>query len=198
MEKYTTKENYITSNPEPEYWRRHTNGKILEFHKDVIQGSVLDFGCNHGACSFLLLENEKVKNVLGLDLNCQSLVVANETKSKYFPDEPIEFLCKNILDFKPQLRFDTIISFHTLEHIYPEDMDTTLKRLFDSLNYDGYFVVSLPYEHAYDDGVQHVSFFNETSLKEVFEKNGFVTIECFKDNRGVDPNILTGIFKKIR
>jgi hypothetical protein len=41
-----------------------------------------------------------------------------------------------------------------------------------------------------------VAYYNEISLKELFENNGFETIECLYDNRVGIPNILTGVFRK--
>jgi predicted SAM-dependent methyltransferase len=92
--------------------------------------------------------------------------------------------------------FDTIVSFHTIEHIYPDDIDLILQKSHKLLKDDGYFITSIPYERAYDDGVHHVAFYNENSLSELFENNGFETVECLDDNRVGINGILTGVFRK--
>jgi len=195
IDKYKIKENYITRNPSPEDWRNHPNGQILNLYSNIIKGKVFDFGCNHGAETFLICENENVTKVTGLDLNCDAIDIANKTKEQFY-DCNINFICSNIIDFEINEKYDTIISFHTIEHIYPEDIDSIIKKLLESLNNEGYCIISIPYEHAYDNGVQHVAYYNENSLKEVFEKNGFKTIECIKDDRHSEGNLLTGIFIK--
>jgi 2-polyprenyl-3-methyl-5-hydroxy-6-metoxy-1,4-benzoquinol methylase len=194
-DKYYIKENYVTRNPEPEKWISHPNGNILNIYSEIIRGNVLDFGCNHGACSYLICSNKNVKSITGLDLNQEAIKVAENTKTNY-PNCDIKFICENILNTTLTQSFDTIVSFHTLEHIYPEDVNSVLSKLYDSLTYDGYFIISIPYDHAFDDGTQHVAFYNEASLSKLFEENKFTTIECLNDNRHSESGILTGIFKK--
>jgi 2-polyprenyl-3-methyl-5-hydroxy-6-metoxy-1,4-benzoquinol methylase len=174
MDRYLEKENYVTRDSDPEAWRNHANGLLITLYKDLIKGDVIDFGCNHGACSFLLCENDNVKKVYGLDLNQEAINVANETKLK-LPNHNIEFICDNVLNFNNDMKFDTVISFHTIEHIYPEDIDVILQKFHNMLPQGGYFITSIPYEKAYDNGVQHVAYYNESSLSELFEKNGFYT-----------------------
>ena len=57
IDRYKLKENYITRDPNPNSWRNHPNGNILNIYSDTINGNVLDFGCNHGGCTFLICEN---------------------------------------------------------------------------------------------------------------------------------------------
>ena len=168
-DRYKIKENYVTRDPYPESWRNHPNGNILSIYSDIIKGDVLDFGCNHGACTFLLCENKKIKSIIGLDLNPNAIQVANKTKENYV-DCNINFICENILDVNITQNFDTIVSFHTLEHIYPEDVNFVLSKLYNSLSKDGYLIISIPYENAFDDGTQHVAFYNEKSLKNYSNK----------------------------
>lgn len=195
MDRYLEKENYVTRDSDPEEWRYHANGLLIDLYKNLIKGDVIDFGCNHGACTFLLCENENVKNVYGLDLNQEAINVANETKIK-LPNHKVEFICDNVLNFNGNMKFDTVISFHTIEHIYPEDIDIILQKFHNMLPEGGYFITSIPYETAYDNGIQHVAYYNENSLSELFERNGYETIECLNDNRVGIGGILTGVFRK--
>ena len=195
IDRYKIKENYVTRDPNPDSWRTHPNGNILTIYSGIINGEVLDFGCNHGSCSFLICENNNVTSVIGLDLNENAIEIAEQTKKK-INETKINFICDNILDVTFDKSFDTIVSFHTLEHIYPEDVNIVLETLYNSLTDDGYFIISIPYEHAFDDGTQHVAFYNENTLSELFEKNNFETVECLYDNRHSEGGILTGVFKK--
>ena len=195
MDRYSEKENYVTRDSDPNEWREHANGLLITHYQELIKGDVIDFGCNHGACTFLLCENKNVNKVYGLDLNQNAIDVANETKIK-FSDYNVEFICGNVLNFNSDIKFDTIVSFHTIEHIYPDDISIVLQKFYNLLNDGCYFITSIPYEKGYDNGIQHVAYYNEISLKELFENNGFETIECLYDNRVGIPNILTGVFRK--
>ena len=197
IDRYTIKENYVTRDPSPDNWRTHPNFNILNYYSDKILGNVLDFGCNHGSCSFLILDNPKVEKVLGLDLNPEAIKVAYVTKLNSYNESNIDFVVTNILDFEYDSKFDTIVSFHTLEHIYPEDVDLVLQKLNFYLVENGHFLISIPYKEAYDNGEQHVAYYDEISLKELFEKNNYKTIECYYDNKCGGGGILTGLFKKI-
>jgi release factor glutamine methyltransferase len=195
MDRYKIKENYITRDSDPKEWEEHANGNILKIYSNLIKGNVLDFGCNHGSCTFLICDNANVKSITGLDLNQDAINIANQTKEKYGNCD-INFICSNILDVNFTQTYDTIVSFHTLEHIYPEDVNQVLTILYNSLSDNGYFIISIPYDHAYDDGFQHVAYYDEKSLSELFELNNFETIECIYDGRHRDGNLLTGVFKK--
>jgi len=188
-----SKENYITSKECAADWLNHANAGILRVYNDYITGSVLDFGCNHGGTTFHLSSNKNVTEITGLDINdnCRPYF------EQIFADVkiPNTFLCSNILDIEMNNSYDTIVSFHTLEHIYEDDLDVVIKKLFNMLKYNGFCIISIPYETAYNC-TEHVSFFNEVSLSELFKRNGFIVVECIFDNRWSDSNILTGIFKK--
>ena len=194
-DRYKSKENYLVRNPEPNKWESHPNSNILDLYSNLIKGNVLDFGCNHGACSFLICKNKNVTGVVGLDLNEEAIKIGEQTKSD-FPECNIKFICENILDVNFDEMFDTIVSFHTLEHIYPEDVNYVLSKLNNSLVENGHLIISIPYRQSHDNGNQHVAYYDEISLSKLFESNGFTTVECLQDNRLTEGGILTGIFKK--
>jgi predicted SAM-dependent methyltransferase len=88
------------------------------------------------------------------------------------------------------------MSFHTLEHIYPDDATKFVKESLRVLKPGGHVIISIPYERAYPDPA-HVAFYNVESLTKLFEDNGFDTIECMKDNRWPEQkDLLTGVFNK--
>lgn len=196
MDRYLQKENYITRNPNPSDWVNHPNVSILKIYSEKIHGRVLDFGCNHGACTFYICDNKNVNEVLGLDLNENAIEVAKITK-KSFPNHKIDFISSNILDIEFSYKFDTIVSFHTLEHIYHDDIDKVVSKLYNFLNINGFVIVSIPWDKSYFDEIHHVMFFDNLSLSSIFEKHNFKTIECFQDNRHSEGGLLTGIFQKV-
>lgn len=192
---YLDKENYITVQPDPNIWRNHANYKIMESYKEYIKGISSDFGANHGACTLLLLDfNPEV--IYGYDINIKALEIAYTTAQSLNTKVPVNFVVADLRSIPNEDNFfDFGMSFHTLEHIYPEDSKKVVGEFYRVLKPDGYFVISIPYDHEYPDPY-HVAFYKEDTLSELFESQGFKTIECFKDDRFVEKGLLTGLFKK--
>ena len=186
------KENYTAPYPHPYYWRNHTSIKIMEYYYRYITGSVLDVGCGTGKATYWLSLFD-VSKVTGIDINPKALEFAEKNFLHF--EFPYKFHCMNFVDSKLDEQFDTIVSFHVLEHIYEEDRDQFLSNIFDMLNAGGFFIISIPYEKNYEDPC-HVCYYNETNLVSLLERIGFETIECFKDDRFREKNMLTGLFRK--
>lgn len=198
MDQYITKENYITVLPEPDAWRNHSNYFIMNFYSKFIKGNVADLGMNHGACTMLLLDFvDQIESIHGYDMNYEALKVAFKTATELQPKININLIAANLLELPTENnKFDFIMSFHTLEHIYPEDSNRFAQETYRVLKPGGYFLISIPYDHAYPDPA-HVAFYNVDSLCKLFEDNGFETIECMKDNRWQDQKkLLTALFTK--
>jgi predicted SAM-dependent methyltransferase len=97
---------------------------------------------------------------------------------------------------KFETKYDTIISFHVLEHIWPDDVPIFAKNVYDNLREGGCFIISIPYKDAYADPT-HVAIYDEISLEQIFKSVGFNTIECLRDDRWPhEKNLLTALFKK--
>lgn len=186
-----SKESYVTRDTSPLAWKEHVNVKTLEEYRELITGNVLDIGCNHAATTYWLKEYN-VTSITGIDINSEALSYARETFKDI--EIPSTFVNLDLTNNKLDQKFETIICFHTLEHIYPEDVDIFLSNIKSMLVTDGHFIVGVPYEYAYFDSC-HVGFYNEISLNTIMEKNGFKTIESFKDDRWNEKDILTGIYK---
>lgn len=197
MRDYIQKENYITIHEDPEIWRTHANYFIIRFYSHLLRGKVCDLGCNMGACTLLLLDfADNIEIIYGFDINYEALKIAFDTANKMSPKVLVNFVAANILDIPANSdTFDFAMSFHTLEHIYPEDAAKFVKESLRILKPGGHMLISIPYEKAYPDPT-HVAFYNVESLTQLFEDNGFITIECMKDNRWREKNLLTGLFYK--
>jgi len=201
-EKYS-KESYITRDANIENWESHLNTIILNQYSDIIKGRVADFGCNHGACTIIAARNTNIKSIVGIDINSESILVAENLLSN----------CNESLEIKSKVRyqvgdltnlnrisdnyFDSATCFHTLEHIYIEDYDKVFSEWKRVIKDDGHFIVSVPYLNAYDDPC-HVNYFDENILSELFTKQGFKVVDCYRDNReGFDClNIVSKVNKK--
>jgi GT2 family glycosyltransferase/2-polyprenyl-3-methyl-5-hydroxy-6-metoxy-1,4-benzoquinol methylase len=201
-EKYS-KESYITRDANIENWESHLNTIILNQYSDIIKGRVADFGCNHGACTIIAARNANIKSIIGIDINQESILVAENLLSNC--NEPIEVKSKvryQVGDLTNLNRisdnyFDSATCFHTLEHIYQEDYNSVFSEWKRVIKDGGHFIVSVPYLRAYDDPC-HVNYFDENSLSELFTQQGFEVVDCYRDNReGFDClNIVSKVNKK--
>ena len=201
-EKYS-KESYITRDANIENWESHLNTIILNQYSEIIKGRVADFGCNHGACTIIAARNTNIKSIVGIDINEESILVAENLLSN----------CNESLEVKSKVRyqvgdltnlnrisdnyFDSATCFHTLEHIYQEDYNIVFSEWKRVIKDGGHFIVSVPYLRAYDDPC-HVNYFDENNLSELFTQQGFEVVECYRDNReGFDClNIVSKVNKK--
>lgn len=161
---YTAKENYNQPFLNPNYWKNHINGRIIKFYHLYIKGLVGDLGCNHGACTWLLTEGEIRKNVIGIDLQAFDSHLAFMDSNGW-----LAFVQADIRSVPlPDNTFDTITSFHTLEHIYPDDIRFVAAEIRRILKPGCYFIASVPYQTAYANKA-HVTHLDEMSLLSLME-----------------------------
>ena len=177
------KESYITRDPNVEIWREHLNTNILNDYSSILTGVVADFGCNHGACTIIASENKNIKEIIGIDINKESLDIANTLKTQH-DVKNIKYLHSNLTDLLeiPSSYFDNAFSFHTLEHIHINDYDLVFSEWKRVIKNEGHFIISVPYEHSYDDPC-HMNYFNESSISNLFVKYGFDIVEVYRDTR---------------
>lgn len=177
------KESYITRDPNVNVWREHLNTKILNDYKNTLKGIVADFGCNHGACTIIASENENIKKIIGIDINQESLDIANQLLVEHNINN-IQYIYSNLTDLSliPSNYFDNAFSFHTLEHIHINDYDLVFSEWKRVIKNNGNFLISVPYDHAYDDPC-HMNYFNESSISELFKSYGFEIVEVYRDTR---------------
>jgi ubiquinone/menaquinone biosynthesis C-methylase UbiE len=198
---YEAKENYVTRNPEPEAWRNHANGKIISLYSKFVRGVCGDLGCNHGACTLLLLDfADRVEEIHGFDMNAKALEVARKTAcnmQEQPPVIPVSFEVQNLLNLQVENnKFDFLMSFHTLEHIFPQDVDAFVSEIHRVLKPGGTLLMSIPYNRAYPDPA-HVGFYKEDDFCRIFERHGgFQIVECMRDNRWNEKELLTAVLTK--
>ena len=197
------KENYITNYKNIEFWDRHLNSIILNQYSGIIQGNVADIGCNHGACTIIAARNKNIEKITGIDINYESILEAEDLLKNCEEDinvkNKIKYQVGNAINLNKisDNTYDSAFSFHTLEHIYIKDYYLFFSEIKRIIKDGGYFVVSIPYLNAYDDEC-HTNYFDEFSLRNLFNENLLEVIECYRDNRdGFDClNIVSKINKK--
>lgn len=193
---YKEKEDYITAKPIPILWKDHANYNIINDTKHLIENAVCaDLGCNHGSCTVLLHDFHPL-HVDGYDINTKALQFAERIASDYGVSHKTNFIEANLMNIPVEdAQYDIITTFHTLEHIYECDVDDVVKEMNRILKPNGHILISIPYKYNYPDPC-HVSFYDEISLKHLFEANNFKTIYCIEDNRWNEKGLLTALFQK--
>lgn len=97
---------------------------------------VLDFGCGDGTITKGVLA--KAKKVVALDISEQAIEVA-----KKFNNHPnIEYFRVAIENFTWEDKFDTILMFEIIEHLF--DLQSVLYKIADLLKEEGILVLSTP------------------------------------------------------
>jgi len=197
IEDIYSKESYVTRDPNVESWVEHLNTVILSDYKDLLTGTVADFGCNHGAVTIIASEIISSNKIIGIDINSEAIDIANKLLLKN-NIKNVEYLVSNLtnLELIEDNHFDNAFSFHTLEHIHPNDYESFFNEIKRTIKSGGYIIFSIPYEHAYDDPT-HMNYFNEISLSNLITYHGLTVVQCYRDNRiGFDClNLVAKIIK---
>jgi 2-polyprenyl-3-methyl-5-hydroxy-6-metoxy-1,4-benzoquinol methylase len=108
---------------------------VKEFTQDK---KVLDIACGCGYGSYLIANEGKAKEVIGLDLNNDSIRYGNHR----FSNPALKRYVGDAQEFIKESEFDVIVSFETIEHL--PKFEQFLKNMSKSLKDDGFFYVSTP------------------------------------------------------
>ena len=198
MSSYEQKENYMIWTDNLDHWRHHPNYFIINDSKEYLKGNCMDIGCYIGILACWVNELTDATHIMGLDINEMAIYKAREMAIRHGFANRATFEVLNLVTDDTSAyngQYDSMISFHTLEHIYPEDAKTFVAKQFDMLRPGGYCLIYIPYDHAYPDPC-HVAFYKEDNLKELYESVGFVTLKCFKDDQWHENDLLHGLFQK--
>ena len=188
-------------------WEAHSTYKILQRYGAYFTGKVADFGCNNAIAVCMLSNVHTVQTVTGFDISRMALeegaeVIRNRDKTN---PEKITLMYSSLTDIDSKDNvFDAGICLHTIEHIYPDDLDTVFSEMARVIKPGGYLVISLPCRFAFSGAPTHVSHFSIEphagcfTLSEELEKAGFTVIELFNDATldGKKQLCITGIVRR--
>jgi len=185
------------------WWNHHTAREYKRFQEHFI-GRICDVGCNIGMTTLLAAGDSRVSQVVGVDIFPAAVDAARRYAQFAELDHKVEYIVQDFTLECDQLEaesFDGVISFHTLEHIYPEDLDAFVVNVRRILKPDGKALICIPHKCAFDSP-EHVSYFSIHALHALFVKHGFVVLELYVTDSGVvdyagwDTAVLTGLFIK--
>jgi 2-polyprenyl-3-methyl-5-hydroxy-6-metoxy-1,4-benzoquinol methylase len=126
--------------PGSESWREHGlqhMDRYLFASKHIAGKRVLDLACGSGYGTYIL-KHLGAKEVTGIDVSVEAISTAKANHS--IPG--IEFMCCDAAAWKPNEKYDAIISFETVEHLTKPDI--FLESLAEALLPNGLLIISSP------------------------------------------------------
>ena len=174
--RYGRKENYIVGMNLTQRGSHLNTVTFKELHdQGYIKEDTLYVGCNNGTSLVILAPY--CKNLTGLDFNHKALQVARKHLDGT-DNHHVKLICENLLHYEEEQKYDCIIAYQVMEHIYSKDTQRVLKRIDNALKTNGVFIASFPHPlgHHYKGEKTHVSFFDsEETIRKVFGSRFKVT-----------------------
>jgi len=177
------KDNYFNEHT-LDWWRGHLDVITVEEYAKFMGNKVLDIGCGDGGLTQIMAERFKL--VVGIDMNRDAIESAN----RRFKDA--HFICclANDIPFADGF-FDGVYSFHTLEHLFKEDIKPTLEEISRVVRKGGHILIAIPksgdeYDamnkiRAYDPS--HINFFFLESEVRAFFGDVFKIVSIKNETR---------------
>jgi SAM-dependent methyltransferase len=142
--------------------------------KHLNKGNILDIACGVGYGSYIIAQNDNCETITGVDIDADAIKYAKE---RYIHPK-ITFTNKNALEYTGNIKYDTIISLETIEHIpNPANYIAHLKTLIKP---GGYLIGSVPTTPSVDANPHHVTDFTPASFRRIFTKLGFEEVASQK------------------
>ena len=146
-------------------------GKILSEFKSQ---KILDIACGNGAGACLIASMIPSAEIFGIDLNA-ALVQKAENQFK-IPNIHFSLGDARALNF-PQNHFDSIVSFHTIEHFDKKDQQKFLGELFRILEPKGKLIIATPDRDVWD--LQGIAGVQEDHICELNQKEFLLILKNF-------------------
>ena len=203
--KYQVKESYKQPFPDINhaFWHENITGVLINQYKDLMKGNIADFGCNNGINVGKISILSSVDKIVGFDINEEAI---EEAKNIILPQvkensNKISFVKTNLTNINWEKEyFDFAYSFHTLEHIFPEDVDSVIEQITSLLKKEALLLINLPDKHSYAWEKTHVFHPDLSELNQLFTNKGYAVVESYHDQRGGQTGHsqnITALYKKI-
>ena len=146
-------------------------GRYLFAQQNMVHGNVLDIACGIGYGTQMLANFSPESKVTGVDIHKGAILYARE----FYPAPNADFVEGDALSVEFGIKFDTIVSFETLEHL--ADYKQFVTRMYQLLKDGGRFILSTPNQVAMPYAPQsfpyHVRHFTPAELAELLQDAGF-------------------------
>ena len=104
---------------------------ILSYLKNLDFATVLEVGCGYGRITKLINKNFKIKNYFATELSPDLVKIAAEVNQEF---QNIEFKQSTIQDLEIDKKFDLVIGTEVLQHVLPNDIQSSIQKLVDISN----------------------------------------------------------------
>lgn len=149
-----------------QHWNMY-NGFLDSINEKNKKIHILDAACGIGFNTKMLSENIPNSILTGVDLDENSINMAN----KYNSDKNITYIKKNLFDCSFDFKFDYIFFLEILEHIKSDDHYNIINKLLSLLTDDGFLFISTPNElDNLDASTEHIGLLNRERTKQFMEK----------------------------
>lgn len=141
--------------------------KLAKLTKLDINKKIIDCACGRGFGSALILEKFKPKKLLCIDLDKQQL-----KKCKEKTEHKVDYLCKDLRNFKSNEEFDYFFCLETLEHLPKEDNLKIASIISNLIKIEGKLLVSVPGNEEEERRVKnplHLQFVSKKTLIDMFD-----------------------------
>jgi radical SAM superfamily enzyme YgiQ (UPF0313 family)/2-polyprenyl-3-methyl-5-hydroxy-6-metoxy-1,4-benzoquinol methylase len=163
--------------------RADHRGRYLFAINHLKRGRILDIACGIGYGSKIMAAAAPESIFIGVDINGGAIKYANE----YFNLNNITYLCCDALKTVFSEKFDSIVSFETLEHL--ENYEQFVGKLLTCLKDDGILIISTPNEAAMPFDKKkfpyHCKHFSKSEMESLLHKNGLSDVAWYSQH---DPD----------
>lgn len=133
--------------------------------QNMVSGAVLDIACGVGYGTALLAKHPSITSALGVDLDEASVAYARDRYSS----NRVAFSSANALEFRPENRFNNVVSLETIEHV--EDPSRLFVHLVSLVEPGGRLIASVPVTPSVDANPHHKTNFSQKGFLRLGEMN---------------------------
>lgn len=132
---------------------------LFDMLSDMEFERLIDVGCGDGRVLRELSEEYPSVDMIGVDYSERAIELANALN----PD--LDFRTTDIRTVDFESRFDIATAVEVLEHIPPDDLDSFVASISDTLVKDGSFIATVPHSNT-SVNPKHYQHFSETKLRD--------------------------------
>lgn len=133
------------------------------------KGYTLDASCGTGYGTFLL--SQVVSYATGIDIDKETIKKAKKNYKRYASDN-IDFIVKDLSTIYEHEKYDTIVSFETIEHL--DNVANFEQFVYKSLKKGGLFIYSVPLFEKPQENPYHKSVYTVETARAIMADLPFI------------------------